>query len=360
MPELDAGPRRVLVTGGAGFIGSSLSVALATRAPDFTVTALDNLKRRGSELNLPRLERAGVRFEHGDVREAADLQALGQHDILVECSAEPSVLAATTDSRYAFETNLVGAYNCMELARRDHARMVFLSTSRVYPIGHLRRIKLVEEETRFEIASEQEIRGVSRAGISEDFPMDGARTLYGSTKLAAELLIAEYRDAYGLQVTVNRCGVVAGPWQMGKVDQGVFTHWVLSHYFKKPLTYIGYGGTGKQVRDVLHVEDLTDLVIDQIQNPDRWDGVTVNVGGGPEGSLSLLETTAICRELTGNRSELGSELSERPGDVPLYVSDCSALGTVSTLAGKRSPGEILADVFEWVRDNEHSVKQLVR
>ena len=102
-----------------------------------------------------------------------------------------------------------------------------------------------------------------RSGVAEDFPLAGARTLYGSTKLAAELLIEEYRAAYGLRAVVNRCGVVAGPWQMGKVDQGVFTYWMLAHHFRRPLSYIGFGGSGKQVRDLLHVEDLIELLDEQ-------------------------------------------------------------------------------------------------
>ncbi len=100
---------------------------------------------------------------------------------------------------------------------------------------------------------------------------------------------------------INRCGVIAGPWQMGKVDQGVFTYWMLAHHFRRPLQYIGFGGSGKQVRDLLHVDDLLDLMDEQLADPARWDGVTANVGGGREGSLSLLETTALCAEITGNR-----------------------------------------------------------
>ena len=98
--------------------------------------------------------------------------------------------------------------------------------------------------------------------------MEGARTLYGATKLAAELLIEEYRAGLGVPAVIDRCGVIAGPWQMGKVDQGVFTHWMLAHHFGNPLTYIGFGGEGKQVRDLLHVEDLVDLVERQLLDPE--------------------------------------------------------------------------------------------
>src|SRR5437588_10486600 len=274
---------RILVTGGAGFVGANVAVALAQRNPGWSVVAFDNLRRRGSELNLVRLREAGVEFVHGDVREPADLADVGEVSAVLECSAEPSVLAGLSDGlEFLVRTNLLGAYNCLELARRNEASLVFLSTSRVYPVGALTQLRLEEGETRLALAAEQDIAGVSPEGISEQFPLTGARTFYGATKLAAELLIAEYAESFRLRAVVNRCGVIAGPWQMGKVDQGVFTYWMLAHHFHRPLEYIGYGGSGKQVRDLLHVEDLLELLDEQLIASDRWDGVTANVGGGRE------------------------------------------------------------------------------
>src|SRR5205823_893212 len=121
-----------------------------------------------------------------------------------------------------------------------------------------------EDETRYSLAGEQRTPGASGDGIAEQFPLDGARSLYGMTKLAGELMVTEYADAYGLRTVINRCGLIAGPWQMGKADQGVVTLWAAAHYFRQPLRYIGFGGAGKQVRDILHIEDLCDLVADQV------------------------------------------------------------------------------------------------
>jgi CDP-paratose 2-epimerase len=344
---------RLLITGGAGFVGSNLAVSLASRHPEWEVVALDNLYRKGSELNLPRLEAAGVEFVRGDVREPADLAALPEISALVECSAEPSVMSGIDgDTSYLLHTNLTGAYNCLELARRDGAFFVFLSTSRVYPVAPQVELNLEEGETRFEIAAEQDVAGVSPAGISEGFPLQGARTLYGTTKLAAELLIEEYRAAFGLPAVADRCGVIAGPWQMGKVDQGVFTHWMLAHHFRNPLSYIGFGGHGKQVRDLLHVEDLVDLVERQLMNSAAWDGRTVNVGGGRECSLSLLETTAICRELTGNKVPIAPMPETRAGDVPVYLSDCARLFSLDEWRPRRSAEQVLADIHDWIAADE--------
>ena len=348
---------KVLVTGGAGFVGASVSLALKERNPEWELLAFDNLKRRGSELNLPRLSDAGVAFVHGDVREAGDLMALPAIDALVECSAEPSVLAGYGEAAdYVVRTNLLGAYHCLQLARRDDAVFLFLSTSRVYPLELLNQLRLTETATRFGLAAEQELVGASEAGISEAFPLGGARTLYGATKLAGELLAAEYADAFGLRVVIDRCGVIAGPWQLGKVDQGVFTHWVLSHHFGRPLAYLGYGGTGKQVRDLLSVADLVELIDEQLRNLDTWAGFTGNVGGGPGCSLSLLETTQLCRELTGNEVPIEVIGAARPGDVPLYVSDCARLFERTDWRPRRAPREILADIHGWVKDNEAALE----
>lgn len=347
---------RVLITGGAGFVGGNLAVSLAGKHPDWAVIALDNLMRRGSELNLDRLREAGVEFVHGDVREPADLAAAGSFDAMVECSAEPSVLAGFADTAYSVQTNLLGAFNCLERARAENAFVVFLSTSRVYPVAPQLELELEETETRFELAAAQAIAGAGPTGIAEDFPMAGARTLYGATKLAAEHLIEEYADAFGLAAVVNRCGVIAGPWQMGKVDQGVFSFWLLSHYFGRPLTYIGYGGSGKQVRDLLHVDDLVDLVGKQLADPERWSGVVANVGGGRAGSLSLLETTALCRELTGNEVPIGGAAEDRPGDVPVYLSDCRQLQSLTSWRPKREPRDVLADLLDWAADHEDELR----
>ncbi|MEA2422135.1 MAG: CDP-paratose 2-epimerase [Thermoleophilaceae bacterium] len=348
--------RRILITGGAGFVGANLCLELAARHPEWRIVAFDNLKRRGSEINLPRLKEAGVEFAHGDVRELSDLLALDPVDAIVECSAEPSALAGVDGgTEYVVHTNLSGAYHCLELARRDRAQMIFLSTSRVYPVAAQERIAWTEADTRFEIAAEQEIPGVSPAGISERFPLEGARTLYGMTKLSGELLIAEYAETFGIPATINRCGVIAGPWQMGKVDQGVFTHWVLSHYTGKNLRYIGYGGKGKQVRDLLHIDDLVDLIEDQLLRPEHWSGSTANVGGGRDCSLSLVETTEICRELTGNTVQVEATDETRPGDVRVYLSDCGRLFEHTDWRPQRSPRDVLVDIFEWIRQNERSV-----
>jgi CDP-paratose 2-epimerase len=294
-----------------------------------------------------------VDFVHGDVRSREDVLALGGADAVVECSAEPSALAGVDGSPdYVVQTNLVGAYHCLELARLSGAQLVFISTSRVYPAATLDSAAVVEGETRFELAADQRLRGLSARGVSEELPLDGARTLYGASKLSAELLIGEYAETYRLATVVNRCGVVAGPWQMARGDQGVFAFWLLAHVQGRELRYFGYGGRGKQVRDLLHVADLVDLVDEQLTEPRRWAGATVNVGGGREVSLSLREATDACRELTGRTVPVTAADEERPGDVRVYLSDCARLFGMTEWRPRRSARTVLADTLDWIVEYE--------
>jgi len=347
---------KLLVTGGAGFVGSSLALALKHRNPGWDVTSFDNLRRRGSELGLPRLASNGVRFVHGDVRVASDLEAAGPCDMLLECSAEPSVLAGLDGSpEYVLDTNLGGTIHCLEHARRHRAGFLFLSTSRVYPIEGLSRIPLRETATRFELAPLAVGPGLSEHGVAEDFPLGGARSLYGATKLCSELLIAEYVAAYGLPAVVNRCGVIAGPWQMGRVDQGIVMHWASSHHFGWPVSYIGFGGNGKQVRDLLHVDDLADLVALQIPRLRELAGRTFNVGGGREISVSLLELTELCAAATGRRVPVTPVAETRAADVPLYLTDARRVQAEFGWAPSRSPRDIVAACVGWLRANEDAL-----
>ena len=349
---------RVVVTGGAGFVGANLGISLAERHPEWELVAYDNLYRRGSELNLPRLDQAGIAFVKGDVRDLEELSAIEGVDALIECSAEPSVLAgADGETAYTVHTNLMGAYNCLEICRRDGSQLVFLSTSRVYPMRPQSELAYDEGPTRFELSDDQKVEGASPAGISEDFPLDGARSLYGATKLAAELLIEEYAAGFGLRTVIDRCGVITGPWQMGKVDQGVFAFWLFHHHFGLPLSYIGYGGEGKQVRDLLHIDDLVELVDEQLGDPGGWAGFVGNVGGGRDNSLSLLETTEICRELTGHEVPIERVPETRRDDVPIFIADCARLFERTEWRPSRDPRRTLADIHRWTTSNESSLAE---
>lgn len=351
---------RILVTGGAGFVGSSLAIAIRESLPNKSVTALDNLRRRGSELNLSRLRQAGVRFLHGDIRAVNDLLEQGLNpDLIIECSAEPSVLVGYGSSpEYLVNTNLMGCFHCLELARQTKADFLFVSTSRVYPMALLNTLQFTEGETRFDLNQEQPVRGASALGISEDFPMAGARSLYGMTKLAGELMVEEYADAYGFRYIINRCGLLTGPWQMAKSDQGVIAFWVASHLFGRALRYMSFGGSGKQVRDFLHIADFCELVLDQLRNFSAYAGRLFNVGGGLANSLSLIETTELCREITGKTIPISSTTEERPADVRIYISDHQRVTAVNGWRPQRDAQTTIGDIHDWLVAEEAALRPL--
>jgi len=349
-----------VITGGAGFLGSNLAIAIRRRWPGVEVVALDNLRRRGSELILGRLRREGIRFIHGDVRNPEDFDALPPAEVLLECSAEPSVLAGYDGGpRYVLGTNLFGTANCLEYARRSGTKVIFFSTSRVYPIEPLNQARFEENETRFSWTDDQDTPGVSSRGVTETFATAGPRSFYGTTKLASEMLLEEYAYAYGLRYIVNRCGVLAGPWQMGKIDQGILAFWVARHLFNKPLSYIGFNGTGKQVRDFLHVEDLARLVLEQIERFEDFQGETFNVGGGPAHSVSLLELTELCHQATGNTVEMGREPNMRTADIRIYLSDCTKLFGRTKWRPARTARETVADIAAWIREHESELRGII-
>lgn len=340
--------KKILVTGGAGFVGSNLCLKLKQHYPNIKVIALDNLSRHGSELNVPRLKKAGIQFIKADVRFKKDLN-FKKLDLLIECSAEPSVMAGVNSSpEYLLETNLVGALNCFELVRKNQADVIFLSTSRVYPIKKLNSLKFIEKATRFELSAKQKIPGVSQKGISEKFPLDGIRSLYGSTKLCAELILQEYLENYQIRGVINRFGLIAGPWQMGKVDQGVIALWLARHVFQKPLTYIGFGGKGKQVRDVLHVDDVFEIINLQLKNLSQFNGQIYNLGGGLKNSLSLKELTLSCQKITGRKIKINSTSKTRAGDVRIYITDNSKIKKQTNWKPKRGLEETLEDIYNWI------------
>ena len=286
--------------------------------------------------------------------------ALGNFDVLVEASAEPSVTAGLdSDPTYVINNNLYGSINCFNVCLKNKAKLIFLSTSRVYPIDWIENANFKEESTRFVFDENQTTAGISPKGISEALSLEGARSFYGTTKLASELFIQEYAAFYGLQAAITRFGVIAGPRQMGKTDQGVVTLWMAKHYWNQSLKYIGYGGTGKQVRDILHVDDLVELIDLQIHQIEKFNGKIYNVGGGLENSASLLEMTQICKKITGNTINIASEAVTRTADLRIFVTDNTKIETETGWKPKKSVATVFQDIYHWIKENEEQLKNIL-
>ena len=352
---------KIVVTGGAGFVGSTLCLQLKNKYPSYDIIAFDNLKRRGSELNLSDFQKKGIPFFHGDIRNNEDLSALGNFDVLIEASAEPSVTAGLdSDPTYVINNNLYGSINCFNACLKNKAKLIFLSTSRVYPIETIEKANYNEESTRFSFDANQTQIGISNNGISEKLSLDGARSFYGTTKLSSEMFIQEYAAFYGLKSAITRFGVIAGPRQMGKTDQGVVTLWMAKHFWNQSLKYIGYGGAGKQVRDLLHVDDVVSLIDLQIHQIEKFQGKIYNVGGGIENSASLLEMTSICEKITGNKIQIASEVETRAADLRIYITDNSLIEKEIGWKPTKKVEEIFTDIFYWIKENETQLESILK
>lgn len=352
---------KILITGGCGFVGSSLALLLKESYPHYEIYVLDNLRRKGSELNIPRLSSRGIKFVHGDIRNKEDFDGLPPVSAIIDASAEPSVLAGINSAPdYLLNTNLIGTINCLNYAAKHRADIIFLSTSRIYPIEQLERMAFEEKENRFQLSAKQIISGCSHNGVSEEFPLKGVRSLYGATKLASELLIEEYRYFYKLRTVINRCGVLTGPWQMGKVDQGVVVLWMAKHFWKQKLSYIGYGGEGKQVRDILHISDLYRLIDFQLHQMDKVNGEVFNVGGGNKVSLSLKEMTSLCQDLTGNKITIDKVIPNREADIRIYLTDNTRVHSHTGWQPQIGAEKIFEDIYIWMKENHIQLEGILK
>ena len=259
----------VLITGVCGFIGSALGEGLLERREGLSICGLDNLQRPGSETNRGRLRSLGIRVIHGDIRAASDFEDLPPAGWVIDAAANPSVLAGVRgngSSRQLFEHNLASIVNVLEYCKMHKAGLLLLSSSRVYSIPQLASLPLKVHGDAFHLdASAPLPAGVSDRGIGVGFSTAPPLSLYGSTKLACEIMALEYGEAYGFPVWVNRCGVLAGAGQFGTPDQGIFSYWINGHLRRRPLRYTGFGGTGRQVRDAFHPSDLASLLDAQMR-----------------------------------------------------------------------------------------------
>jgi CDP-paratose 2-epimerase len=318
---------KLLITGICGFVGHTLARALLESCEGLQIFGLDNLIRPGSELNRRSLTELEVKFVHADVRNTSDVEALPAADWVVDAAANASVLAGLGESgasRQLVEHNLFGTVNLLEYCRRHRAGFILLSTSRVYSIAPLASLEMLSDGKAFRPRPGQQWpAGCSEAGLAEAFSTQPPLSLYGSTKLASEILALEYGSAFGLPVWINRCGVLAGAGQFGRPDQGIFSYWIHAWAARRPLAYTGFNGQGFQVRDALHPSDLAPVLTRQMREPTTRPEAPLNFGGGNDNSMSLAELSDWCAQRLGPH-RVDAARASRPFDVPWLVMDCRA------------------------------------
>jgi CDP-paratose 2-epimerase len=316
---------RVCITGICGFVGCSLAAQLLNSIERLELYGIDSLVRPGSESNRARLRDLGCKLYHGDIRQRSDLELIPQVDWVIDAAANPSVLAGITgsvSSQQVIEHNLLGTVNILEFCRRNAAGLVLLSTSRVYSIMELSALPLETQQTRFVFPENTSaFPGVSAKGVNERFSTTPPISLYGATKLSSEVLALEYASAFDFPVWINRCGVMAGAGQFGTAEQGIFSYWIHAWRSKQTLKYIGFEGSGRQVRDALHPGDLGQLITRQLQSRNRFAPNHIwNISGGSKNSMSLAELSQWCSERFGSR-EINQDRKPRQYDIPWLILD---------------------------------------
>ena len=315
---------KVLISGICGFAGSCIAEGLLDFDPSFELLGFDNLSRAGSQLNVERLRRRGVKFIHADARSVTDLELIPPIHWVIDAAANPSVLAGVdgqTSSRQLIEHNLYGTVNLLELAKRHCAGFILLSTSRVYSLCELSKIPLIVRDHAFRPDPTALLpSGLTVEGVAENFCTAPPVSLYGVSKLASEYVALEYGETFGLPIWINRCGVLAGAGQFGHADQGIFSFWINAYLRRIPLNYIGWGGTGYQTRDCLHPRDLVPMLHKQMTDGGSDKPRLVNFGGGKQNSMSLARLSQWCSDRFGVH-HVGSEHARRKFDVPWLVLD---------------------------------------
>lgn len=319
---------KILISGICGFVGREIAEGLLNcqAGTNIEIIGIDNLSRPGSSLNRDLLLRKGIKINHGDIRLASDIELVGHVDWIIDAAANPSVLAGIdgkSSSRQLTQHNLLGSINLLEHCKLCRAGFILISTSRVYSVQELSSVKVKEGPDGFEPVKKQVFpTGLSTEGIAENFSTESPISLYGATKLSSEILALEYGGIYNFPVWINRCGVLAGAGQFGRIDQGIFSYWINSWLAKKPLKYIGFQGSGHQVRDCFHPVDLVALLKQQLLERNTGKPQTVNLGGGKENSMSLKTLSDWCENRFGQHN-VTVEPTQRPFDIPWVVMDSS-------------------------------------
>ena len=334
---------RILVTGGAGFIGTNLSDLLATQGHD--VVLLDNLSRAGVEENARWLlgKHGNVRLIEGDIRDSAAVeQAVQGVDEIFHLAAQVAVTTSVTAPRQDFEINLLGTLNVLEAARQyaPDAPLFFTSTNKVY--GGLEDLEVVRRGNRYEFSGLEN-------GVPETRPLD-FHSPYGCSKGAADQYVHDYGRIYGMRTVVFRMSCIYGPHQCGNEDQG----WV-AHFAREGLAGQGLNifGDGRQVRDLLYVGDLCAAFRKAADMIDQTAGKVFNIGGGPSNALSLVEVIGELERLIGRKVPV--EYADwRPGDQRVYITDVRRAEQVFGWAPRVTCSQGIGLLVEWLR-----AKQLV-
>lgn len=335
---------KILITGGCGFVGSNISLFLQKK--NFLIYSLDNLSRKGSKYNLKLLKEKNIKNYKFDIKNYKKLLQLPKFDFIIDCCAEAAVEVSKSDLDKVINTNLIGTINVLKKAKKDKSKIIFLSSSRVNPIKEVNKI----------IKSKKLKRAIPiKKMFNEKSKITGAKTIYGVTKLASEMFIEEFSYAFGVKYIINRCGVISGPLQFGKQDQGFVSLWLWRYMTKQKLNYIGYGGNGYQVRDVLHIHDLCNLIEAQIRKIKSVNNKIFTVGGSKKSNISLIELSKLCEKITGNKLKISKISRTSIYDIPYFITNNHKAKKTYGWKPEKNMTDILNDIYFWLQNNKSNI-----
>lgn len=333
--------REMLIIGGAGFIGVNAADFFVARG--WRVSVLDNLSRRGADRNLDWLRRRrNVGFTKADIRDAAAMDTtLGErgYDAVLHLAGQVAVTSSVANPREDFEINALGTLNVLEAVRRHspQAALLYTSTNKVY--GKLDDLGVIERDGRYAYSDAAD-------GVGEGRGLD-FHSPYGCSKGAADQYTIDYARIYGLKTTVFRQSCIYGPHQFGVEDQGWVAWFAIAALLDKPLTIYG---DGKQVRDVLHIDDLLAAYAAVFEQPDAVTGQAFNVGGGPQHTLSLLELIELLQRRLGK--PIAPAFADwRPGDQKVFVSDIAKLRHATGWQPQIGVTDGVGRLVDWIAEN---------
>jgi CDP-paratose 2-epimerase len=335
---------KVIVTGGCGFIGSNICVFLKNLS--FDVISVDNCSKTYSKLNFKRLKNLNIKNYNIDISNKNKFIKLNfKSDIIIDCCADPAVESSRQNILKNINNNLITTYSVLEKAKKDNSKLIFLSTSRIYPIkDSYQKFKNFYKKNNKDL-------------FNEKSNIIGAKTIYGFSKLSSEMLIKEYNYAFKIDYLINRCGLITGPWQFGKVEQGLVSLWLWKHLNRdNNLYYKGYKGSGNQIRDILFINDLCELVYLQIKKFKKVKNETFCVGGGIKNSANLNELTKICEEITKNKLQIKRDLQTSIYDIPFYITSLQKVRKYYNWFPKTDLRLGFYILLEWMKKNYTLIK----